>query len=60
MKLALAALALCIGVTAAEAGMWCSWNDWSAHSPDKCAPNRAACEKVAKKKKTGDCTYWLS
>jgi hypothetical protein len=41
--------------------MWCGWSDWSVHSPDKCAPTRAACEQIAKKKKTkAECVNWLS
>ena len=40
--------------------LWCAWSDWSAHTPNKCAPDRATCEKNAKKQKNKtDCTNWL-
>ena len=42
-----------------EVALWCAWTDWSAHSRDKCAVDRATCEKIAKKRKLGDCTNWL-
>jgi len=41
--------------------MWCSWSDWSVHSADRCAPTRAACEQILKKKKKkGECSSWLT